>query len=437
VSLNIPYAIVGDTADSTLYISDQRYVWKFVFTTGIASVFAHSTSLSSGFGGDNGLATSAQLNTPKGLWLTTSGILYIADSGNHRIRKILTSNNILSTVAGNGTAGYSGDSGPAISASLHNPVGVVMGFNGLLNIADCNNHVIRGVNPGANMIITFAGTGIATPFNGDNLAPILVNLNQPTDVKGESLGNLYIADWGNCIIRMLDSGDETISTLFGDPLTCGYSNGISARSAAINGPMGIWVDTVGQIYFSDSNSIHRGITVASPTSQPSGQPSRQPTSVPSSPSSQPSSQPIRQPSSQPSRRPTSQPVSYPISQPSIRPTSVPSNQPTTRPTARPTGQPSNRPSVQPIAHPIQPFSQPSSRPLAPIYKTKGVLFFPGDAVYPDQASSSQEPNELLGKSFILFGRDIRHDRDFPFELSLESTENNKEFVSLVNASISV
>jgi hypothetical protein len=451
VSFNIPYAIVGDTAGLALYISDQLYVWKFVFTTGIASVFAHSTSLSPGFSGDNGLATSAQLNTPKGLWLTTSGILYIADSGNHCIRKILTSNNIISTVAGSGsgTGGYSGDSGQATSATLNNPVGVFVDLNGLLYIADCDNNVIRGVIPSTNIIITFAGTGTATPFNGDNLAPISVNLNQPTDVKGDSSGNIYIADWGNCIIRMLDNSDETISTLFGNPLACGYSTGISSRSAAINGPMGIWVDTLSQIYFSDSNSIHRGITVASPTSQPSGRPSRQPTSFPSSPSSQPSSRPTRQPSSQPSRLPTAQPVSYPTSRPSIRPSSVPSNQPTTRPS----GQPSNRPSVQPTSVPSkqpvlsptgrpsgqptgQPFSRPSSRPLAPIYKTGGVLFFPGDSVYPDQASLSQETKELLGKSFIVFGRDVRHDHDFPFELSLESTEINKEFVSFVDDSIS-
>jgi hypothetical protein len=107
---------VRDTAGTAFYISDQKYVWKYLISTNIVSAFAQSVSLSTGFSGDNGPATSAQLWSPRGLWLSTSGSLFIADTNNHRIRNVDSFNSFITTVAGSGgTGSFSGDNGPATS----------------------------------------------------------------------------------------------------------------------------------------------------------------------------------------------------------------------------------------------------------------------------------------------------------------------------------
>jgi sugar lactone lactonase YvrE len=302
VSFNLPYSIVGDAGGTLLYICDQSFVWKYLFSSNIVTVFARSSTLGVGFSGDNGQATSAQLYNPKGIWLTTSGDLYIADYFNNRIRKIVTSSGIITTVAGSGPTGtgtgsYDGDFGPATSAFLNAPRGVYMNSLGNLFIADTSNHRIRMVETN-NIITTFAGTGDGLPFNGDNLPAVAVQLISPFDVKGDSLGNMYIADNGNILLRKVDSPSGMVSTLFGTPNQSGFSSGIiSSRASLINNPQGIWVDSAGTVYFSDQNSIHRGVMVSSPTSQPSRQPSSQP-------NPRPSGQPSRLPSSQPTARPS-------------------------------------------------------------------------------------------------------------------------------------
>jgi sugar lactone lactonase YvrE len=381
LNLNYPFAIVGDTAGTVLYFTDQWYVWKYLFSTNMATVYAQSTSVTHGFDGDGGPASSAKLNNPLGLWLTTEGVLYVSDNNNHRIRKIISSTEIITTVAGNGgSGGFSGENGPAISAALNFPRGLFMDTNGRLFIADYSNHRIRLVNNN-NIITTFAGTGTANPFNGDNRLASTANINFPNDVKGDSAGNIYISSWGACVVHRVDN-NGIISVVFGsNPGSCGYSPGISSRSSPLNPLYGLWVDSVATVYFSDYNSVHKSVVVSSPTSQPSGQPSRQPSSRPSMPSGQPSSQPTRQPvgnpssppTSQPSTRPTSQPTRQPAMNPSARPTmqpmSYPSSQPTllpsSQPTRQPAGQPTSQPSVQPMGRPSsQPSCSPSSQPFS-------------------------------------------------------------------------
>jgi hypothetical protein len=280
VSFNNPTSVVGDTAGTVLFISDDYYVWMYVFSTNIVSIYAQSPTLGQGLSGDEGPATSARLNNPTGLWLTSAGVLYIADYFNHRIRKV--SSGIITTVAGSGCtnnciSSCSGDNGPATLATLYLPLGIYVDSLGKLFIADTHNLRIRLVDTN-NIITTFAGTGTPTPFNGDNIPVLSANINTPSDVKGDSLGNIYIADRYNCIIRMVDA-TAIISTVFGTPGSCGFSSGISSRSSVINGATlsGIWLDSLSNIYFSDYNSIHRSLTVSSPTSQPSQQPTTKPT----------------------------------------------------------------------------------------------------------------------------------------------------------------
>jgi sugar lactone lactonase YvrE len=294
-----PYSIVGNVGGTILYICDVRYVWKYEFSTGIAAPFAHSISLGAGFGGDDGAASSAQLSSPLGIWLTTAGVLYIADTDNQRIRKVSTGG-IITTVAGSGPTGqntgsYSGDNGLATAAKLKNPTSVYMDTNGNMFIADRDNGRIRKVAEN-NIITTFAGSGTLAPFNGENVPRLTANINLPADVKGDSLGNIYIADGGNCLVRIVDT-QELIWTLFGLGIgSCGFTSAeVSSRGSKINSPNGIWLDSASNIYFSDYNSIHRSFVVSSPTSQPSRQPTRIPTDQPSNrPSTQPSSRPSLQ-----------------------------------------------------------------------------------------------------------------------------------------------
>jgi hypothetical protein len=380
VSFNTPYSIVGDTAGTVLYISDQRYVWKYLFSTNNITVFAHTIGATVGFSGDSGPATSAQLNTPSGLWLTTSGSVYIADTNNNRIRKVISG--IITTVAGNGVVFFAGDGSPATSARVYNPQAVYMDTNGKLFIADTGNDRIRIVDTN-NIITTFAGTGVVT-FDSFNVPRLSANLNNPYNVKGDSFGNIYIAENSNCIVRKVGTSGIT-SVLFGNPGVCGFSSGVSSSVSPIGFLVGMWVDSGANIYFSDTYSIYRSFTVSSPTSQPSRQPTSRPTQPSSAPSRQPSSCPSAQPTVAPSRptflptiapsQPTSIPTRLPISCPSSQPTGVPSGQPGVKPTqfpslqpiacpsAQPTGQPTAQPSRQPISRPTaQPTRQPSSRP---------------------------------------------------------------------------
>jgi hypothetical protein len=271
ISMYVPYSIVGDSAGTFLYFSDLFHVWKYTVSTNIASVYVSGAN----FDGDGLPVGSAHVNQPQGLWLTTGNVLYIADSSNRRIRKVVS--DIISTVAGSACSSPcgGGTSVPALSATFNSPVGLFMDTNGYLYIADMLDYRVRRLSPG-NIITNFAGSGTAAPFNGDNIPAGTANINSPRDVKGDSIGNIYITDHDNCLVRVVDTGG-ILSTLFGTPNSCGYSPGIASRSSIIGPTFCMWVDSASTLYFTDYNSIHRRIIVSSPTSQPSGQPTYQPT----------------------------------------------------------------------------------------------------------------------------------------------------------------
>jgi hypothetical protein len=372
VNFNSQYSIVGDAAGTFLYINDGYYIWKYMFGTNIATVYAQAKLNGfTGFSGDNGPATSASLSGPQHLWLTTAGTLYFADFYNNRIRKI-TSSGTISTVVGSGAGGdtgsFAGDGNLTTTASLNRPRGVYVDTAGKIFIADTLNHRIRLVDAN-NIITTFAGTGIVNPFNGDNIPALMANLNNPSDMKGDTVGNIYVVDNSHRLVRVVDTSG-IISTVFGNPDNGGFTAGVSPPSSNINFPWTIWLDSLSNIYFSDYNSIHRSVVVASPTSQPSQQPTTRPTHPTSQPSTQPSRHPSTQPSSHPSRRPTTQPSSSPSGQPTRLPThptsqpsALPSGQPSSQPVAKPSGRPSNQPSGFPTGLPTrQPSSRPSSQP---------------------------------------------------------------------------
>jgi uncharacterized protein (TIGR03437 family) len=208
--------------------------------------------------GDNGPATSAQLALPYGVAVDSDGNLYIADWGNNRIREV--SGGVITTVAGNGTPGFSGDNGPPTNAQLANPQGVAVDSAGSLYIADFGNSRIRKVSNG--VITTVAGNG--TPgFSGDNGPPTSAQLSNPYGVAIDSAGNLYIGDSGNHRVREVSNG--VIATVAGNG-TFGFSgdNG-PPTSARLSNPYGVAIDSAGNLYIGDSgNSRIRVLTPVNP-----------------------------------------------------------------------------------------------------------------------------------------------------------------------------
>ena len=204
----------------------------------------------SGFSGDKGKATEAQLKIPAGLTFDKKGNLYIADRNNHRIRKVDT-RGIITTVAGNGTAGFSGDGGKATQAQLNLPSGVAVDDKGNIYISDRSNNRVRVVdNKGT--ITTFAGNG-GDRYSGDSGPATKAQLSKPFGLALDKKGNLYIADRENNRVRKVNP-QGIITTVAGDG---GFffmgDNGPSYR-ASIAGPTGIVVDKNGILYIADRNN---------------------------------------------------------------------------------------------------------------------------------------------------------------------------------------
>jgi trimeric autotransporter adhesin len=165
-----------------------------------------------GYGGDNGAAASAKLYLPESVAVDGAGNLFISDTVNQRVREV-NSSGIITTIAGNGTQGYSGDEGPAISASLNSPAGLAVDASGNVHIADEANNVIRKVSV-SGLITTVAGNG-RSGYSGDNGPATSAGLAGPSAVKLDGAGNLYIADAFSYRIRKVANG--IITTIAGSP----------------------------------------------------------------------------------------------------------------------------------------------------------------------------------------------------------------------------
>jgi streptogramin lyase len=244
--LNGPAAAAVDAAGN-MYIADMSNsrIRKVAADTGVISTFAGPGV--AGFLGDGGPATAAYLQYPTGVAVGPDGNLYIADRYNQRIRKVDLGTNIITTVGGNGTAGYGGDGGAATAAQLAYPVSLSFDPAGNMYIADTGNHRIRKVAAGTGIITTLAGTGTAG-YNGDGPA-ITANLFSPQGVAADAAGNVYIADFNNNRIRRVTAG--TISTVGGTGIGGFLGENGPAISARIKGPVGIALDAAGNVYFAD------------------------------------------------------------------------------------------------------------------------------------------------------------------------------------------
>jgi RHS repeat-associated protein len=233
--LNSPWNIaVG--SDSSLYISDQgNKRIRRVDPDGIIATIAGTGT--AGYSGDGGPATSAAINAPNGLTATSDGSVYFADAGNQRIRRI-GPDGMISTIAGTGVAGYSGDGGPAKDAKLYIPLFLASGPDGSLYIADSRNNRIRRIGPDG-IITTIAGTG-ASSSSGDGGPATSAGLNYPQGLAVDPEGGLIIAETGSNRIRRIGP-DGVITTVAGSGVYDCTGDGGFAASAAIAYPMGVAV----------------------------------------------------------------------------------------------------------------------------------------------------------------------------------------------------
>ena len=254
-----PVSVATDGAGN-LYIADRgNNRIRKVDSSGTISTIAGTGEY--GFGGDGGPATEAGLDSPNGVATDGAGNLYIADTSNHRIRKV-DSSGIISTIAGTGDSrsfGFDGDGGPATNARLSYPSGVAVDGAGNLYIAERSNHRIRKVDS-SGTISTIAGLGMRRRgFSGDGRPAVKAQLDQPEDVAVDGAGNLYIADSLNRRVRKVDSLG-TITTIAGTGHAPAYrgqpGDGGPATNAQLSFPTGVAVDGAGNLYIADSGN-HR------------------------------------------------------------------------------------------------------------------------------------------------------------------------------------
>ena len=240
-------------AVGNLFIASQHRIRRVEALTQTLSTIAGDDSF--GFSGDGQAADQALLNNPRSVATDSAGNLYIADYRNHRVRRI-DAQGLIETIAGNGTPGFSGDEGQATQASLDFPSGVALDSEGNLYVADSFNHRIRRVDGVTEVISTLAGDGVPD-FNGDGTPASQASLNFPAQVSVDAAGNLYLADQLNHRIRRVDSLTQLISTLagMGEPEAANGDGG-AAIAAALFAPEGIDFNLDGDLFIADSSS-HR------------------------------------------------------------------------------------------------------------------------------------------------------------------------------------
>jgi sugar lactone lactonase YvrE len=307
-TLSGPSSAVVDTAGN-IYIADTaNNAVRMINTSGIISTVAGSSVGTSGSTGDSGLATSALLNGPSAVALDAADNLYIADTGNNKIREVLAQTGIISTIAGNGTSGSTGNGALATSAELSAPAGVAVDLYGNVYISDTGNGAVREVNvlnrfisavatvtdptglsyaPSAaaitgltgiyngpsgvllvaspsgsvvkqinlatKVVTTVAGSG-TSGYLGDGSAATSAELTSPNSAVEDAAGNIYIADTGNSVLRRVDAYTGNISTIAGNGTAGNTGNSGAATSAELDVPSGVALDASANVYLVDSSA---------------------------------------------------------------------------------------------------------------------------------------------------------------------------------------
>ena len=244
-----PSGIAVDAAGN-LYIADagNNCIRKLEVSTGVITTIAGNGIR--GFGGDGRLATDAQLDGPTGVAVDFAGNIFMADgskNGTNRIRRVAATSHIITTIAGTGVQGYSGDGGPAILAQFRSLGGLAVDTSGNLYIADNFNNRIRMISAVTGVITTVAGNGISGSLGDGGLA-VRAELDNPLSIAIDPSGDLYIADSGNQRIRRVNTADGTIVTVaHGD---------LAYRNSRHSFPCALALDSEGNLYIADSGSSH-------------------------------------------------------------------------------------------------------------------------------------------------------------------------------------
>ena len=230
-------------ADKFVQLSDLSGTVRYVVGTG----------RSGRFGGDGGPAVQATLNFPGAVAVDRQGHLYIADTMNHRVRKVDAASGVISTIAGTGQHRFSGDGGPAIAAALNEPAALAVDERGNLYIADQSNNRVRKVDVSTGLIATVAGTG-DTGYTGDGMPAIEAGISGPSGLAIGPDGDLYVADTFSGRIRRVDPATGIISTVAGDGGEYRFSGLPNEFSTSLSRPYGIALDAAGNLLITDSDS---------------------------------------------------------------------------------------------------------------------------------------------------------------------------------------
>ncbi|WP_415328904.1 T9SS type A sorting domain-containing protein [Chryseobacterium sp. MMS23-Vi53] len=254
-SLGDPIDVFMDSTGN-LYVTEFHRIRKFTVSTGLVTTVAGSGAM--GFTGDGSPATNTgvRMYAPNGVAVDSQGNIYICDTLNNRIRKVTKSTGIISTIAGNG-AGITtplGDGGLATAARLNQPLGIFIDSSDNIYFADSSSHRVRKINHATGIITTIAGTGYYSTISSDDDLGLAtaVNLYYPTDVTMDSSGNLYITNSGSHNVLKLNASTQILTRVAGHFDTASYSGDNGlAINAGLNAPRGVVVDNAGNVYFSD------------------------------------------------------------------------------------------------------------------------------------------------------------------------------------------
>lgn len=241
-----PSGVCFDAARN-LYVSDQNdcRIRRIDGTSNIISTVAGNGHV--GYTGDNGPADSAELFYPEGVAVDRGGNIYMADQFNNAIRKV--TDGVIYTIAGNGSIGDSGEGGPATAAVLYHPNDVTVDKWGTVYFVDEYNHKTKRIDT-FGIITTIAGTG--TPgYNGDSIAATTAELNWPAGIGIDTFGNVYIADYYNSRIRKVDMATGYIYTVAGSDSSGFWGDGGQATAAGLYDVTAVSVDKIGDIYIDD------------------------------------------------------------------------------------------------------------------------------------------------------------------------------------------
>ena len=256
--LSNPYGVAVDSAGN-VYIADtsNHRIRKVTAETGVITTIAGGGTAGLG---DGGPATSANLSYPQDVACDAGGTVYIADTGHNRIRKVDGLTGTISTVAGGGTGGL-GDGGPATSAQLDSPLSVVVDSEGNLHIAEYAAHRVRKVTAITGIITTAAGTG-AGGYNGDGLLATTAQLFYPQGVAVDQTADLYVADRFNHRVRSVAAATGLISTVAGNGSSDNSGDGWLASLASVPYPRNVAVDGVGTLFVTDLYGYIRKVAAA-------------------------------------------------------------------------------------------------------------------------------------------------------------------------------